>query len=586
MAGTLPSTRGLSASPLSAAYRTRVEERLGGPLEVAVVSEMRGAGALGILRRLVRIRAERGYLLLEHPSALSLLPVLQLLLGLTRCRRLAAVGPGCEVAGFTRAHAAAQAVRLAWSSLRGALATAACAAELLVLNRQGRREVPVRAVRRIAYLRTNLWFGVRAGGSIGHVAGVLNALARQCERVEVLSLERPPLLDPRIAVQTILFPGPLGTPHELNYYRYQRHFAREGRRALGPSRPDLLYHRVSLASYAGARLARDLGVPLVVEYNGSEVWVSRHWGFALLFPGLARLAEDVALRHADLVVTVSEVLRDELEARGIPAARILVHPNCVDPERFDPGRFPDEARRALRARYGIAASAVVCGFIGTFGRWHGITLLAETIRELAERDESWLQDRQVHFLLVGDGVLMSRVRETLAAPRVARYVTFTGLVEQHEAPAHLAAADVLLSPHVPNPDGTRFFGSPTKLFEYMAMAKGIVASDLDQIGDVLRHGYRAADLPAGPCRADESRLAVLTTPGIAAELVAGIRFLVERPDYREALGRNARREALSRYTWEHNVEDLLRRLAVTGGDARGEALAPRSSGGRVPGDMP
>ena len=51
----------------------------------------------------------------------------------------------------------------------------------------------------------------------------------------------------------------------------------------------------------------------------------------------------------------------------------------------------------------------------------------------------------------------------------------------------LAACDVLASPHMGNPDGTRFFGSPTKLFEYMAMGRAIVASDLEQIGEVLEH---------------------------------------------------------------------------------------------------
>jgi glycosyltransferase involved in cell wall biosynthesis len=168
----------------------------------------------------------------------------------------------------------------------------------------------------------------------------------------------------------------------------------------------------------------------------------------------------------------------------------------------------------------------------------------------------------VHFLIVGDGMLMPKVRETLAGDAVAPFVTLTGLVPQDRAARYLAASDVLLSPHVRNPDGTPFFGSPTKLFEYMAMAKGIVASDLEQIGDVLRRSYRAAALPDGPCLQDDPNLSILIEPGSSDELARGIKFLVERSDYRSILGRNARDEVLRRYTWDRNVDELLARLAA------------------------
>ena len=91
--------------------------------------------------------------------------------------------------------------------------------------------------------------------------------------------------------------------------------------------------------------------------------------------------------------------------------------------------------------------------------WHGVTVLADAIRELVRRDEPWLRQWKIHFLIVGDGQLMSRVREILADPGVARFVTLTGLVEQRDAAGYLAASDVLLSPHVPNADGSPFFGS-------------------------------------------------------------------------------------------------------------------------------
>lgn len=548
----------LSAYPISDAYRAQLTEWLGRPFEVLVISELRRRGAIATLRRLVLARHEQCYVLLQDASSQPIAPALRLMASLSRCRRLTTVMADGRTVPFTRASGLMEVPRLLAGSIRGAMAALRCWFELRRIAKRPPAYRRVRGDARGVYLKTNLWFGVKAGGSVGHVAGVANALARRCERLDLFSVEQPPMLDAAIAFHPVVHQGAFGYPFEVNYYVYQDAFVRAVRTTLAQP-ADFIYQRLSLANYSGLRLALDLGVPLVLEYNGSEVWVSRHWGRPLKLPRLAALAEDVAIRQADLVVAVSDVLGDELVARGVPRERVLVHPNCVDPERFDPGRFSQEDRAAVRAQYGIPADALVCGFIGTFGQWHGVTLLADAIRELATARADWLSTSRVHFLLIGDGLFMPQVRETLAPPEVAHAVTLTGLVEQDRAPALLAACDILLSPHVPNPDGSRFFGSPTKLFEYMAMGRAIVASDLDQIGDVLRPGVRAgaddsADLAA------TGALAVLVTPGDRADFVRGLTWLVERPALRARLGVNARQRVLDRYTWDRNVDEVLLRL--------------------------
>src|SRR5260370_10481034 len=112
--------------------------------------------------------------------------------------------------------------------------------------------------------------------------------------------------------------------------------------------------------------------------------------------------------------------------------------------------------------------------------------------------------------------------------------------------AHLDAANILVSPHVPMPGGTPFFGSPTKLFEYMAMGKAIVASALDQIADVLEHG----------------RTALLVRPGDPSELAEAIQRLAADAQLRIELGRNAREIALARHTWRQNARRVLAYYAV------------------------
>lgn len=554
----MPERWGLSAYPLSAAFRARLSAAFGDDLRVAILSELRRASPWSLMLALRQVRARDGFVLLEDGGSTPLSPVLRFLVSLTRCSRLAVVDGSLQPEWFSRARGLLEAPALAWATCSGLWSALVCYVELRMLHRatprRQRRDATTLA--RAAFLRTNLWFGLKAGGSVGHIAGVINSLARTCERIDVLTPDPLPMIGSRAAVTIVEGGRQHGYPYELNYYAYHRRFVRTALRMLRRTRPDFLYHRLSLGSYAGVALARRLRIPLVLEYNGSEVWVAAHWGSPLRFPTLARLAEDVPLMQADVIATVSDVLGDELRARGVPSERIVVHPNGVDPEIFDPARFSRADSEALRARYGIAADDVVCTFVGTFGRWHGVVLLAEAIRDLVANDEAWVRDNRVRFLLVGDGLYMSAVRETLAGSAAA-YVTLTGLVPQDSAPAHLAASDILLSPHVPNPDGSRFFGSPTKLFEYMAMGKAIVASDLEQIGAVLQPSGRASRIPADP---GADSVAILTAPGNAAELVDAVRFLVGRPELRARLGQNARVLVLGRYTWDHNVSALLARV--------------------------
>ena len=325
----------------------------------------------------------------------------------------------------------------------------------------------------------------------------------------------------------------------------------------GNSGSKIIYQRMSRSNYTGAKLKNKLNIPLILEYNGSEVWSSNNWGHAIFFTKLAAKAELLSLKSADIIVTVSDILADEIVEKGIKRSKIIVYPNCVDSMIFDPDHYDKNTILDLRSKLNISSSAIVFGFIGTFGAWHGIEFLCNTIRELVDRNKSWLDSFEIKFLIVGDGHHREFVEDLTKDTTYSEYIIWPGLVEQTDAPQYLAVMDVLLSPHVPNLDGTKFFGSPTKLFEYMSMNKPIIAADLEQISEVLSPSLKATELPkVDPC-SENKETAVLISPANKDQMINAMLFLAEKKEWRKLLAFNARQKALSKYQWDNHVKEII-----------------------------
>ena len=387
------------------------------------------------------------------------------------------------------------------------------------------------------YLRTDLSFGITSGGSVGHIAGVLNHLAEYTGPPIFLTTGQIPTVSPTVETQVFTLDNAFWNFRELPSFHLNELFFKQALRALSNRQLSFVYQRYSLNNFAGLKLAKKFALPFVLEYNGSEIWINRHWGQALRYEELSGQIELLNLQAADVIVVVSESLKAELISRGIDARKILVNPNGVDPERYS----PEIDSSGLCQRLGLTGKTVI-GFIGTFGRWHGAENLSAAFGELLKRNPAYRS--KVRLLMIGDGIKMPDAREMAAKCGVAEECLFTGLIPQESGPQYLAAADILVAPHIPNPDGTPFFGSPTKLFEYMAMGSGIVASNLDQIGEVLQHG----------------KTGWLVKPGDTESLWMGLKTLVDNEKLRTELGQAARKEVITRYTWQEHTHRIIEKL--------------------------
>ncbi|MBN1182924.1 MAG: glycosyltransferase family 4 protein [Bacteroidales bacterium] len=396
---------------------------------------------------------------------------------------------------------------------------------------------------KILYLRTLFFFG-NSGGLVGHTAGVINSMAKKTD-LKVVSNSSLPEVE--VPVEVIPPIKSKVLPIDIRELIYNRTIIKKLRKQINQF--DAIYHRLTKCSYSAASLSKKYNVPLIIEYNSSEIWKIKHWGakgnpvfsffkkmvkYIFLLP-MVSIIEKNNLHTAKWIVVVSDNLKEELVQRGFPESKIIVNPNGVSPEKFSPSISGD----SVREKYNFGKEIVV-GFIGTFSQWHGVIEMAKAIKKYYERNKN----SNIRFLLIGDGNLSGQVKKLISESPGNENVVFTGLIPQNQAPQHLAACDILLSPHINNVDGSKFFGSPTKLFEYMAMGKAIIASNLEQVGEILDHDVDS----------------ILVEPGNVEELTNAIEVLVQEKDKLKILGNNALKKVVKKYTWDKHVEKILNKF--------------------------
>lgn len=407
---------------------------------------------------------------------------------------------------------------------------------------------------RIAYLSTD--FGIPVHGNKGasiHVRELSTALAGQGHEIEIvtcraggdapagftvpvheLDIERPE----RLLTGSLQDDPGSSEPmaKEIRAMLYAANLRYRVLPLLRRMRPNALYERYSLLGTAGVEIARELGIPHILEVNAplSEEH-ARYRGSA--FPQMIRSTERRILAAAGQVIAVSEPLGQWLVESGVDPGRVTVAPNGVDVDRFAAGRG-GKVRRQL----GLDDRPIV-GFAGTLKGWHGTETLVRAMGQLARNRGV---DRTPHLLIVGDGPQRLNLEGAAAAAGVDGLVTFTGTVPHHEMPDYLAAMDIAVAPYDATPD---FYFSPLKLFEYMAAARPVIAAGIGQIRDCLHDGVTG----------------LLYPPGDVDALARRIGALADDPERRRMLGEAAQAEVSANRTWSRNariVVDLIEREQV------------------------
>jgi len=305
-------------------------------------------------------------------------------------------------------------------------------------------------------------------------------------------------------------------------------------------RPKILHaHSPVLNAIPALRVGRKLGIPVVYE-------VRAFWEDAAVDHGtaredglryrLTRSLETYALRRADHVTTICEGLRNDIVARGIPAAKVTVIPNAVDTQSFAPSQAADPV---LKAQLGLTGMSVI-GFIGSFYAYEGLDLLLEALPSIVARAPN------VRLLLVGGGPEEPQLKRQLERLGLSQFATLVGRVPHADVARYYDLIDILVYPR--RSMRLTELVTPLKPLEAMAQGRVLVASSVGGHRELI----------------DDGRTGVLFPPGNRDALCDAICVLLGNRDTWPRVSMAARRFVENERTWRASVArygDVFARFA-------------------------
>jgi colanic acid/amylovoran biosynthesis glycosyltransferase len=291
-------------------------------------------------------------------------------------------------------------------------------------------------------------------------------------------------------------------------------------------RPHLVHAHFGRGGALALPIARALRIPLVVTFHGGDATKDSHYRRRIP-PTVFQRRLAALQREAALFVCVSDHIRDSLLARGFPADKLLVH-------RYGVELAPEHRDRAKDRECDGEGRAVL--FAGRFVEKKGATVLLDAMR---------LLDPAIRppLVLAGEGPQGDALRR-LAAP--LGNVEFAGWLPNKALRRRMRGALAVCVPSLAAADGDTE-GLPNVVLEAMAEGVPVVASRHAGIPEAVVHEVSG----------------LLVPPGDPEALRAALRRLVQDPDLRNALGKNARKIAAERFSaaaQSQRLESIMLRL--------------------------
>jgi glycogen(starch) synthase len=284
-----------------------------------------------------------------------------------------------------------------------------------------------------------------------------------------------------------------------------------------------------LGIMGGMVVQKELDIPLVFHVHSTEVGRSIGRG--------SHTIKDIEYeggQTADLIITVSNAMSDELVKLGFPQDKIRPCWNGVDPVKYDPAAIKPEERLSMRRRYGIQDDETLLFFIGRLVTVKGADKLVKAMPMILK------EFPRTKLLILGIGDMEHELRSLADSLGIRDHVILrTEFVNEQERIQHYAASDIVVLPSLYEPFGI-------VCTEAMSMGKPVV------VGARGTNGMREQIVPSG-----DQQCGIHINPFDPKDVAWGIIQVLQLPDKGAQWGKNGRQRVLEKFTWDAVLQRTL-----------------------------
>jgi glycosyltransferase involved in cell wall biosynthesis len=279
----------------------------------------------------------------------------------------------------------------------------------------------------------------------------------------------------------------------------------------------------------GIAIKRELGLPFAFHVHSTEKGRTMGNG--------SEVVSNIELRAAqtaDMIVTVSNAMKEELIGLGFPAEKIRVIYNGVDPEKYSRSQISQEKIQEVRQLYGLKDNDLMVLFLGRLVGVKGVDKLIASMPYVLQKVPN------AKLVIVGLGDMQDYLNRLAQSLRLQDNVKFRfEFIPEEERIAHYAACDVAVFPSVYEPFGI-------VAIEAMSMEKPVV------VGASGVSGMREIVVAAG-----EEQCGFHVNPNDPSDIAWGIINSLQNPEKRRQLGQNGRKRVLKEFTWDEIAKKTI-----------------------------